>query len=392
MNLLSFSPRTISDSNWKTLADFREIDHPKVYSILQNMMDNINHLLPIFEGKVSKETYSTSYLGEQGSYYEKIRIFMKAGNHEQKIELLYPQLLKKNYFVMNGSMYVPLLFLERAPIDIIPDEKKGNRILVSLLPTYNFSFNISKNEIQFRNKIINFNMFISALFNEPEDEEYLTHLVENGIMEPYEELEGDIDSIFKNLGFHDREFFTKNSLTLSNFIDDYILLDYFKNMFYDFYKVNNIKDIIKLVIEYHVKNSTINMSDIRNRRVVMTEYLISPIFEMYLRLLYGAIDKNEKQAFLPTMNNRVLLTTGFRGNMHGGQYFNIALPYTSPIINKISQDIYIVTDGRVPKSWTANHPSAIGKLCPISVSAQKMGSNLVFTNDTRINHYGRIEV
>ena len=181
-------------------------------------------------------------------------------------------------------------------------------------------------------------------------------------------------------------------MSLQELFDDYLLLDYFRGMFLDFFGVDNIHDIVKYVIKYHVDDVDINMSDLRNRRIVMNEYLINPIYEMYLRLLYGAIDKNERQAFLPTMNSRVLITSGFRGLMHAGQYFNISLPYASPVINKVSQDIYIINDGRIPKSWTANHPSGFGKLCPISVSAQKMGSNLVFTNDTRINYYGKVEI
>jgi len=155
--------------------------------------------------------------------------------------------------------------------------------------------------------------------------------------------------------------------------------------------IDNIKDIVKLILSYYIKKTEINMSDIKNRRLVLNEYIINPVYEMYLRLLFGAIDKNEKQAFLPSMNPRVILTSGFQKLLHGGVYFNTSLPYTNPIINKVSQDIYIINDGRIPKSWSANHPNSIGKICPISVSAQQMGKNLVFTNDTRINYYGRIE-
>ena len=185
--------------------------------------------------------------------------------------------------------------------------------------------------------------------------------------------------------------FKNKNISIAEFFDNYIILDYFRGMFKDFYGISTFKDIVKLIIKYNMDKESINMADIRNRRVVMTEYLINPIFEMYIRLLYNAIDKKEKQSFLPTMNQRVLLTSGFSGLMHAGQYYNLALPYPSPIIHKVSQDIYIVKDSRIPKSWTANHPHSFGKLCPISVSAAHMGSNLVFTNSTRVNYYGRIE-
>lgn len=389
MNLIKFEPKTTSDNIWKIVQDYRAVDHAKVYTILDNMMNNVTKLLPNnFKGVVTSEDNISSYLGDSASYYEKIIIKMEADNHEQKLELLYPKLLQGNYFRMNGSMYVPILFLERSPIDVLKDEKKGNKIFINLLPTFNLTFNFQKNEVLFRKKSVELNTFMKVLF---EDEDYQS-LVDNEIITECEYTDNDREEhVYKMMGFHETNFFADKGLSLSDFFDNYILLDYFRGMFKDYFDVDNIQDIVKLVIKYHVDDIDINMSDIQNRRIVMNEYLINPIYEMYLRLLYGAIDKNEKQAFLPTMNSRVLITSGFRGLMHAGQYFNISLPYTSPVINKVSQDIYIINDGRIPKSWTANHPSGFGKLCPISVSAQKMGSNLVFTNDTRINYYGRVE-
>ena len=389
MNLIKFEPKTISDDIWKIVPDYREIDHAKVYTILDNMMNNISKLLPgNFTGKISSEDKISSYLGDSASYYEKIIIKMEADKHEQKLELLYPKLLQGNYFKMNGSMYVPILFLERSPIDVLKNEKKGNKIFVNLLPTFNLTFNFQKNEVLFRRKSVELNTFMKVLF----DDKYYQFLVDNEIITECEYSDADREEhVYKMMGFHETKFFEEKDLSLAEFFDNYVILDYFRGMFKCFFDVDNIQDIVKLVIKYHVDDVDINMSDIQNRRIVMNEYLINPIYEMYLRLLYGAIDKNEKQAFLPTMNSRVLITSGFRGLMHAGQYFNISLPYTNPIINKVSQDIYIINDGRIPKSWTANHPSGFGKLCPISVSAQKMGSNLVFTNDTRINYYGKIE-
>lgn len=391
MNLIKFEPKTKSNDTWKIVSEYRKVDHAKVYPILNNMMKNIQKLLPgNFKGVVTSEDNISSYLGEQASYFEKIIINMEADNHEQKLELLYPKLMQDNYFRMNGSMYVPILFLERSPIDVLKDEKKGNKIFINLLPTFNLTFNFQKNEVLFRKKTVELSTFLKSLFN---NNDYYKRLVKDGIIEECLYPESDRDAhVYKMMGFHETDFFVENELTLSKFFNDYILLDYFRGMFKDFFGVSTIQDIVKLVVKYHVDDVDINMSDLRNRRIVMNEYLINPIYEMYLRLLYGAIDKNEKQAFLPTMNSRVLITSGFRGLMHAGQYFNISLPYTSPVINKVSQDIYIINDGRIPKSWTANNPSGFGVLCPISVSAQKMGSNLVFTNDTRINHYGRVEV
>ena len=98
------------------------------------------------------------------------------------------------------------------------------------------------------------------------------------------------------------------------------------------------------------------------------------------------------QNFLPTINEFAVLTTGFNGLLHRGQLYDIALPYPLPLINKVSQDIQIIKQGRLPKSWQRNDVSGFGVICPISVSAQSMGTNLVFTSTARINKFGRLQV
>ncbi len=391
MNLITFEAKTKSDDKWFIVPDFRTVDHAKTRDILQNMMSNIEKLLPgNFTGNIEFQNNISSYLAEHGSYFEKITLNMKADNHEQQVKLLYPKLIQNNYFKMNGSLYVPILFLERGPIDLLKNEKKGDRYFVNLLPTFNLTFNFKQNEVIFRRKKVELDTFFKVIFKD--DKEYYDQLVKDEVITNSELSIKDGEAhVFKMMGFHELDFFNNQNLGVTEFFNDYIILDYFKGMFKDFFDVDNFQQIIKQVVTYHVEDVVINMSDLKNRRIVMNEYLINPIYEMYLRLLYSAIDKKEKQAFLPTMNQRVLITSGFRGLMHAGMYYNISLPYANPLINKVSQDIYIINDGRIPKSWTANHPSGFGKLCPISVSAQKMGSNLVFTNDTRINYYGRIE-
>ena len=151
------------------------------------------------------------------------------------------------------------------------------------------------------------------------------------------------------------------------------------------------KNTTKNLLEYYKTGVEIDMANINNRRVVMVEYLIRPIFELYMRLLISIVDK-KSQNFLPTMNQNVMLTTGFNKLMHRGNLYDISLPYPSPLINKISQDILIIKDGRLPKSWIRNDESAFGIICPISVSAQKTASNIVLTTNTLINKFGKISL
>jgi hypothetical protein len=302
---------------------------------------------------------------------------------------------------MNGSLYIPLMFLERSPIDRINDIDpitgiNTGKILLNILPSFNLTFDFANSKVLYKGKkIIENNTFFSLIFNKDEDEEYRQYLLDNGIITEFIET-FDEDSFYKVIKSFDLKSLNiqkdGDQISLSDFFDDYLLLDYFKGMFKRMYGVDDIKSILKIIVQYNLENTFIDMSDLKNRRVVINEYLINPIFEYYLRFLRNIADQKEavNKTFIPSMNPQVIITSGFRGMMHGGAYYNISLPFVVPLLYKVSQKIYIIGE-KVPRSWTANHPSAYGKICPISVSAQNMGENLIFTSDVRLDRYGLIE-
>ena len=391
MNLINYSKNVISDKTWKTFADFREVDHAKLKPILQNMLANVQELLGTgFKYDISISSYTSDYLAEKPTYYDNYNIAISFGEHKNNIKFFYPKLIKGNYFIMYGALYIPLVFMERAPIDVF-QTSKGKKITVNMLPSYLFNFDFTKATILIKKRSVNLGTFMRVMF---EENAYYESIVKAGII-PRCEQKSFAEAkalVIKTMGFYTTEYFESNpDLTLAEIFDKYLLLDYFKGMFKDYYGVDNIKDIIKKVVEFQQQNAAMEMASLENRKIVMNEYLIKAIYEWYIRLIYSAIDRREGQSFIPTINANVIITSGFRDNMHAGNFFNNGLPYTLPMINKISQDISIVKQGMLPKSWTSNHPSALGKICPISVSAQNMGSNIVATSNARINYYGRFE-
>lgn len=391
MNLINYSKNVISDKTWKTFADFREVDHAKLKPILQNMLANVQELLGTgFKYDISISSYTSDYLAEKPTYYDNYNIAISFGEHKNNIKFFYPKLIKGNYFIMYGALYIPLVFMERAPIDVF-QTSKGKKITVNMLPSYLFNFDFTKANILIKKRSVNLGTFMRVMF---EENDYYESIVKAGIIPRCEQKTFTEAKalVIKTMGFYTTEYFESNpDLTLAEIFDKYLLLDYFKGMFKDFYGVDNIKDIVKKVVEFQQQDAAMEMASLENRKIVMNEYLIKAIYEWYIRLIYSAIDRREGQSFIPTINANVIITSGFRDNMHAGNFFNNGLPYTLPMINKISQDISIVKQGMLPKSWTSNHPSALGKICPISVSAQNMGSNIVATSNARINYYGRFE-
>jgi hypothetical protein len=394
MNTVNFELPPEASGEWMPIKDFRKHDFDKIEHILKNMYSNIQKLDPKFKFEMLFENQSTPYLEEGATYYKKLSIAQEyvddtGAVQTNTLSTLIPRLMNGNFFQMNGSYYVPLLFLEKAPIDrILNHEAKKNKIFINLNAVYNFTFDFQKNMVHFRTKMISMDIFFRVLF--AKDRDYLEELKELGLVLKLTHTKEDHKKFVKSfLDFYKWEYF--NDIDLLEWMDNYLVLDYYREIFKNYYDIDNFGDIIKKVVELYVLDEVIDMATLSNRRIVLTEYLIRPLFEIYVRLLYGIVDK-KSQNFLPTINEFAVITTGFNGLLHRGQLYDISNPYPLPLINKVSQDIQIIKQGRLPKSWQRNDESGFGVICPISVSPQAMGTNLVFTSQARINKLGKLKI
>jgi len=366
---------------------WRKEDFKKIDEFIHEIYRKIQQIDPEFEFTIEKKADVSYYLCDFISFYDNYHITQKYKQHEKNFNFLVPKLLYDNYFILNNALYTPLIFLEKGPIDrVLTDDK--NKIFANLNSTYNFTFDFDEKKgvyVYFKNKKIEVDIFLKVLFED--NRELWPEFEALGLIKDNEYSLSYKRKFAKFLGYHKDSYF--DDINIAEWIDEYLILDFYHNVFKDYYGFSDIKSIVLKIIDYYKTGEEIDMANIQNRRVVLIEYLIRPIFELYSRLLISIIDK-KSQNFLPTTNPNVILTTGFNKLMHRGNLYDISLPYPSPLINKISQDILIIKDGRLPKSWIRNDDSAFGIVCPISVSAQKTSSNIVLTTNTMIDKYGKI--
>ncbi len=388
MNSITFEPPKNEDKDWLRIRDFRKEDFDKIPGLLKNIYDNIKKIDPRFNFELSFENQSSPYLEDMVTHHERVTVKQSFEDQSNTISVLIPRLLHGNFFTLNGSHYVPLLFLEKAPIDrILNLDANKNKIFINLNAVYNFTFDFQKKTVQFRSKVIALDIFLKIMFQN--DHDYLVEMMDLGLIDRTDYTKEEYKKFVKNfLDFYKWEYF--NDIDLPKWMDEFFVLDYYRAIFNDYYGVDNLNDIIKKVVELYVTEEDIDMSNLSNRRVVLVEYLIRPLFEIYTRLLYGIVDK-KSQNFLPSINEYAVITSGFNGLLHRGQLYDISNPYPSSLINKISQDIQIIKAGRLPKSWQRNDETGFGVICPISVSPQNMGTNLIFTSTAQINRWGRLK-
>jgi hypothetical protein len=398
MNLVSFSKYDVKRKEDELLVkEFRKFDLGKLEVILIDLFSKIHELNPDYNFTLTKEDVQPGYINKDNSFMDNYIITQRYKEFDNKIEVFVPKLIKDNFFILNNMVYVPLLFLEKAPIDRLNvDDGKSDKIFANINPVYNFTFDFDEKFIQFKNKKIDMLLFLKIFFNK--DEEYLEFLAENKLIhkktgtDPFRFTKEELKKMVDFFGFHKTDFFYEifeKEGTLTKFFDKFLMLEYYRDVFDNYYGVRTLPDIFKKIIDMYLNKTPIDMADPDNRRVVLLEYLVRPVFEIYVRLLYGAVDK-ANQNFLASMNKNSIMTKGFNKNLHRGNLYDLSLPYPSSLIHKVSQDISIITDGRLPKSWTENHPKTFGKICPISVSADKTALNLVLTSTTKLNLFGKI--
>ena len=387
MNLIKFDKDTVYENGNMLVKDFRKADADKLEFILQDMFSRIKALDSEYNFDISYETVNPNYLNLNTSYYDRVTINQSYKDYKNTITFLVPKLVQDNYYILNNMVYVPLLFLEKAPIDriYIPEDGK-NKIFANVNAVFNFTFDFVAETIQFKGKSIDLDLFFRIFFDK--DPEYLKELKELGYIKKPGFTKEDFKKFIKFFNFHKVEFF--EDMDVAQFLDNQLMLEYYRDMFDNFFGTKTLAEIFKKIVFINEEKIEINMANLKNRRVVLLEYLIRPVFEIYLRLLYGIIDKNN-QNFLPTMNELSIMTTGFNKNLHRGNLYDLSLPFPAPLIHKVSQAISIIQNGRLPKSWTENNPSGFGKICPISISSQNTALNLIFTSETQLNVFGKID-
>lgn len=392
MNLIKFE-KMQAEPGWYLLRDFRKYDYEKLKLITMNILNNLKLARSEFNFTFNIKNADSIYHGGFSHKLDKYVIQLQIGKYLNKIELEVPKLVNDNCFILNGSLYVPILFLERAPIDRVGSKaEKKNKILLNIL-TQPITFDWNAKKVKFNKKVdLDISVFFKSLFYDESYKEFLEefYLTFGKPRTGNRELTHEECKIktLESLGIvgHDRF----KTMQVDEFFDNFILLDYIKEIFFNYYGYHDIKNIVRVVYQFYKEDRIIDMSDIRNRRIVMMEYLMQPVFEWYNKIIYNFIDSSYKEFLIPNLKENSIISEGFRERMHGEQLFNITLPYIAPIVHKISQKIIIIKD-KVPKKWTSNHPSAMGILCPISVSAQDMGQNLVATLETELNFYGKIK-
>jgi len=396
LNFIKINKNTKVTSDKFTVAEFRKYDYKKFEKMLNQMWENLANLHPDFSYTIEKQKLASAYSGFGRDHQIQFIINHKFKDVESELKLNLPELVYDSYFILSNSFYIPTMVLERLPID---KNIRKQAVFVSLSNKHTFAITRSKNfkksksyiVTTSRNKIIPLDYFAAAVF--VDRPEYLDELKERGIIKKIHKYNKVIKDVIRAIGFFNYDYF-KNEMMLSDFMNNYYALPHHKELWKRIYGVDSFEDLFFLAIKAMLdeKLEYFDLSDLRNRRLVMSEYLISPVYDTYYRILNMLTDKEgARQIILPAMNANAIITTGFRKLLHGKQIYDISSPWAIPLMYKVSQKISIIQK-EVPRSWAQLHNTHFGVVDPINISPSDFGSVLTFTENAKVDKHGMFNV
>ena len=384
--------------NTFSIAEFRKYDYEKFEKTLHQMWSNLANLHPDFSYEIKKQKLVSAYSGFGRDHQIQFIIWHKFKDVESELKLNLPELVYNSYFILSNSYYIPTMVLERLPID---KNIRKQATFVSLNNKHVFAITKSKKSKALktdnyivttsRNKIVTLDYFAAAVF--ADRPEYLEELKKRKMIKKIYKYNKVIKDVIRAIGFFNSEYF-KNEMLLPDFLNNYYALPYHRELWKRIYGVDTFEDLFFLAIKATQDDNLeyFDLSDLRNRRLVLSEYLISPVYDTYYRILNTLTDKEgARQIILPAMNANAIITTGFRKLLHGKQIYDISSPWAIPLMYKVSQKISIIQN-EVPRSWAQLHDTHYGTVDPINISPSDFGSVITFTSGARVDKYGMFEV
>ena len=398
MNFIKIPSREQSTDNRDkySISEFRKVDYNRFETMLHQMWTNLAKLHPDFSYTIEKQKLASAYSGFGRDHQVQFTINHKFKDVEAELNLNLPELVYDSYFILSNSFYIPTMVLERLPID---KNIRKQTVFLSLSNKHTFAITRSKKTRKSksyivttsRNKIISLDYFAAAVF--VDRPEYLEELKERGMIKKIYKYNKVIKDVIRSIGFFNYDYF-KNEMMLSDFMNNYYALPFHRQLWKRIYGVDTFEDMFYLAIKAMVDENDeyFDLSDLRNRRLVMSEYLISPVYDTYYRILNMLTDKEgTKQIILPAMNANAIITTGFRKLLHGKQIYDISSPWAIPLMYKVSQKISIIQK-EVPRSWAQLHRTHFGIVDPVNISPSDFGSVLTFTEHAKVDELGMFDV
>ncbi|MCK9439490.1 MAG: hypothetical protein WC188_03935 [Candidatus Caldatribacteriota bacterium] len=307
--------------------------------------------------------------------------FGNVNNVETKlfVKFLLPTLVEDCFFVLNGNLFVPTLYILDRPIII-----KENSIKLS--STFN-SITIYDKLITFMGNNIPAMYFLDLLLSDHNQDQaelkkdLINHFnFKKGVNTLTEK---DLLSYFANLFKCD-----ENKQTIQDRFNNIFFDDYTKLLYQQCYNLTEkqftIAHLLKLSLNIANTSQESDFINLDQKRLIFIEILLLPLFK---RIAVIASQASRGFSVNSITMDQMELIKNFHINLHNKFIYDNVNPFDNML--KFKACMLNPNVEQAPGIIAHLHETHYKKLCPISVSSQKPGETLYIVPDTEIDIFGR---
>ena len=361
------------------IKDFRKMQYDLIPELIEHSM---NYLKKISNNKIVlkniREQHLVKYLDAYGYSLKRVTVNIEDPDdrtqEKQFVSFTLPELIKGTFFYLNGSYYTPSLYILDKPITC----KKNSIKLFSLMNSITLYFKVGNTRAIFGGKNIPIEYFLQWFLT---DDYY-----------PYLEM---LEEKFKMSQVrHPRCMLAQQ---LASFLgcadDDEAINDKFHELFFDDYTTElyhksyklymSFDGLVKYAIKHYLEDETPNFVDLKEKRLVFSEMLLTPFFKR-IGETAQAISKGIATSSMSFHDGEVVKY--FMADLKHQFFYDLVNFYSGIQVMKGS---FVNPNMKVPpREISSVHSSHFGRICPITISAKKPGESVSFVPTARVDKYG----
>jgi len=400
MNLLKKPKKNISnyEEGFLCIEDFRLYQYQLIEYFIEIMIRYVsskNNNFLTFDKITKNEVFTYNGIRQSELDLYTVDIINNVTNENKTYFKFYmPRLIENNFYLLNGHIYVPLLYLLDKPVSI----KEKSVILTSLFSSITMYI---KNKIAiFSGHNIPLEIFVGLFLyndNSPNANKIRNAFSFNVISEK------DIINYFNTT-------LSIKSTTIKE------IIEYIENFFFDeytkylyqscYFEEENtldfgLKEIIEFSLIRFIDKKNFSFINLNNKRLMFIELLLSPLFQKIttaaiqakkgfkndvLSINPLAIIKNFQKSQDSKKSGIKKDVGGFHG-LSGKMSYDIVNLYSSIMIHKCS----FIKPGMSQPPSTVNdiHKTYFEKICPITVSSIDVGETVSIIPETYVDIFGQ---
>jgi hypothetical protein len=304
------------------------------------------------------------------------------------LDFYVPNLVDKQFYILNGTIYVPTMYILDKPISI----KKSSFKLYGLFNS--LTAFLEKNMVIFTGINMPFDYFYQLFLNSEEDIELYKKIAKDHSLVEKIHTTDNIEKYFDGI-------IKKSTIAEAQaHFDNLLIDDYTKELYCACYNMKpedvTTKNLFKMAIDMFVTGKVPAYINLNAKRIMFMELMLAPVFKVMARVAQQAsigykVDemKLDKFALIKYFlkNKEKKSKSPESIGLSGNYIYNIANLMSSVMVHKVC---FKNPGSDNPPSTISNlHKSHFRRICPVTVSNENPGETLSILPDIKLDKFGQ---